>query len=38
MPAEVMKRMRDWRKLTEEKQRLTQWDQPAKQDRIPESK
>lgn len=38
MPPEVMKRMRDWRKLTEEKQRLTQWDQPAKQERIAEPK
>jgi glyoxylase-like metal-dependent hydrolase (beta-lactamase superfamily II) len=39
MPPEVLKNMRDWRKLTEEKQRLTQWDQPpGPAARVPEPK
>ncbi len=38
MGPEVLKRMREWRKQTEEKQRLTMWDQPKKQERIPEPK
>ena len=36
MSAETRTRMREWRRLTEDMQRKTMWDQPKKQERVPE--
>lgn len=38
MSPETRSKMRVWRQLTEDQQRKTMWDQPKKQDRVPEPK